>query len=125
MKKLLFLAVLAFGMNVTAQEKAGLGLTYSSENSISLDIVQSNKDGVTYGLGTSYFKNSKDINLAIYGNLGYDFKGIRVVSRIGSQNNGSLLAGGLVGINVTKRIIYNVGWDTRNKYQSGLTFILN
>jgi hypothetical protein len=115
-------------MSATAQEKVGVNAFYSSNNSVGLEVVQStsaNPQTMLIGLGASWAKNSEDKEGAIFSNVGYDFGQIRLVSRLGLSTDNSFLYGGYAGINVTKKVIFNAGYDTKNEYTTGLTFILN
>jgi opacity protein-like surface antigen len=132
LKKILLIAVMLIGTMASAQafkeEKAGVNLFYSSNNSVGLEVVQStsaNPQTMLIGLGASWAKNSADKEGAVFTNVGYDFGQIRLVSRLGLSTDNSFLYGGYAGINVTKRVIFNAGYDTKNEYTTGLTFILN
>lgn len=117
-------AVLAITISANAQEKVGASAFYSSENSIGLEVIQAvsaKPQTALVGFGASWANKEG----AVFVNAGYDFGLARLVSRTGLSTNNTFLYGGYAGINVTKRIIYTVGYDTKNKYTTGLTFVLN
>lgn len=129
MKKLLLLAVLAFGMSVSAQDKASVGVFRGSDNSYGLELTN-NYNSVIVGLGASHAINTvNDNNLGVFTLAGYQWKELRLVSRLGASNypaNGKTFTyGGYAGIQVTKKVALNIGYDTNNKYTTGLTFKLN
>lgn len=129
MKKLLLLAVLAFGMSVSAQEKSSVGVFRGSDNSYGLELTN-NYDSVIVGLGVSHALNTvNNNNIGVFTLAGYQWKELRLVSRLGASNypvNGKTFTyGGYAGIQVTKNVALNIGYDTNNKYTTGLTFNLN
>ena len=129
MKKILLIAVLLIGTIVTAQEKSAIGVFRGNENSYGLELT-SNYDSIILGVGASHAVNSPvDNNLGVFALAGYQWNELRLVSRLGAANypvdGKTFTYGGYAGIQVSKKVAFNVGYDTNNKYTTGLTFTLN
>ena len=117
--------MMLIGTMTFAQENSTLGVFRGSNNTIGAHIMQGDESPFVAGMGFQHqFSAENSKNVHVFALVGYKFKDIKFVAKVGTGTEDDFVYGGFAEIQVSKRVGFMAGYDNNAMYTTGLTFKL-